>query len=62
MRYRIEFRYIPPYDYMTPLMHIPKQITIVEANDVPAAISVFKEYLVGNLNFDHFHIESIEQI
>lgn len=33
-KYVIEFRVVGPYDYMTPLYHIPKESTRVSGNNV----------------------------
>ncbi|HHT9147326.1 MAG TPA: hypothetical protein ACFYD4_16860 [Candidatus Wunengus sp. YC61] len=41
MKYVIRFRYIPPYDSMTPLMHIPIEQTIVEAETPDLAWASF---------------------
>ena len=41
MKYVVRFRYIPPYDYMTPLMYIPIEQTIIEAETPDLAWSSF---------------------
>ncbi len=40
-KWRISFRYIPPYDYMTPLMYIPIEETIIEAESADEAWRMF---------------------
>ena len=37
----IRFRYIPPYEYNTPLFHIPVEETIVSAEDDELAWALF---------------------
>ena len=48
MKYAIRFRYIPPYDYMTPLIHIPIEQTILEAETPESAWTSFIGHLPVN--------------
>lgn len=41
MEFVVRFRYIPPYEYMTPLMHIPIEETRVEAENSELAWESF---------------------
>jgi len=49
MKYVIRFRYIPPDDYMTPLMHIPIEQTIIEAETPELAWTLF----IGGVSKEH---------
>jgi hypothetical protein len=56
----LRFRYIAPYDYMTPLMYLPIQETRIEANTADEA---WKKWINGDLkNQDNYRKESVEEI
>jgi len=63
MKWRIEFRYIPPYDMTTPLMHIPLEVTIREA---PTAEIAWDEFVslgaTGNVKKDWYRKIQIERL
>ena len=42
----IRFRYIPPYEYHTPLMHLPIERTLIEAETPEQA---WEKFLAGQL-------------
>jgi hypothetical protein len=41
MKYVIRFRYVPPYEYMTPLIHLPIEETNVDAETPELAWATF---------------------
>lgn len=62
-KYTIEFRYIADYDLHTPLMHIPKERTTIEAESITDARRNFfqLDMIVNTLkgSSGHFTIEDI---
>jgi len=49
MKFVVRFRYIPPYDYMTPLMYIPVEQAIIEAETADLAWTTF----IGGVTKEH---------
>ena len=59
-KWRIEFRYIPPSDYNTPMLYIPLEGTIVEAESSKEAWSKFINHPYAGPP-DYYRKENIEE-
>jgi len=59
-RWRIRFRYITPYDYTTPLFHIPIESTIIEAETAEQAWKQFINSTHAS-SLSRYQKESIEE-
>jgi len=56
MKKVIEFRYIPPEEYFTPLMHLPIQRTIIDVKDGEIDEDALARSL-SNINRSYLRIE-----
>ena len=64
MKMMIEFRHIPPYDYLTPMMYIPLERTIIDVGSpydkTAAQKALHREFGIRPSDIEDYHVETVE--